>query len=124
MPLGLDGVVVVEPLGADLSLGDVVDGGIVLGVDGDGAVGGDADGLRSPGRSPTRSVRDSLQAVSSPRPSATAQKPVSILFINTPPPVGLRQQGRRLQRTCRRNTRSARYRERATLLLATRVRTK
>jgi hypothetical protein len=102
VPLGLDGVVVVEPLGAELSLGDVAAGGVVLGVDGNGAVGGDADGLRSPGRSPTRSVRDSLQAVSSPRPSATAQKPVSILFINTPPPVGLRQHVQGLQGKCRR----------------------
>jgi hypothetical protein len=63
----------------------IVDDGGVDGVDGvvDGvvAVGGDADGVRSPGFSPTRSVRDSLQAVSSPALSARAQKPVSNLFI-------------------------------------------
>ena len=78
VPLGLDG----ELLGGVvlvLSLGDVVLAG---GVDGIVEDGGDADGVvRSAGRSPTRSVRDSLQAVSSPRLSATAQTPVSILFI-------------------------------------------
>ena len=67
-------------------------GGGVDGVDGrvDGAVedGGDADGMRSPGRSPTRSVRDSLQAVSMPAPSARAHRPVSILFMLEPPPCG------------------------------------
>ena len=75
VPLGVDG----EPLGDDVvpdPLGVVVDdGGVVV-------VGGDADGVRSPpGRSPTRSVRDSLQAVSNPALSARAQKPVSNLFI-------------------------------------------
>jgi hypothetical protein len=73
--------------------GVVVDDGGVDGVDGvvDGvvAVGGDADGVRSPGRSPTRSVRDSLQAVSSPALRARAQKPVSNLFIWKPPPCGV-----------------------------------
>src|SRR6266508_1084228 len=77
-PLGLDG----EPLGGVvvvLSLGAGVAAG---GVDGLVADGGDAEGVvRSAGRSPTRSVRDSLQAVSSPRLSATAQTPVSILFM-------------------------------------------
>jgi hypothetical protein len=73
-PLGLDG----EPLG-ELVLGGGVAAG---GVDGVVADGGDADGVvRSAGRSPTRSVGDSLQAVSSPRLSATAQTPVSILFM-------------------------------------------
>jgi hypothetical protein len=73
VPLGLDG----EPLG-ELVLGGVAAGG----VDGVVADGGDADGVvRSAGRSPTRSVGDSLQAVSSPRLSATAQTPVSILFM-------------------------------------------
>jgi hypothetical protein len=77
LPLGLEGVVV--PLG-EVLLG----GGVVLlggGVDGEVVVGGEADGVRSPGRSPTRSPGDSVQAVSSPAPSARAQKPVSILFI-------------------------------------------
>jgi uncharacterized protein len=80
LPLGLDGVPLgleVEPLGDELVLGGVVaDGGMGAVVDG-----GDAEGARSPGRSPTRSVRDSLQAVSKPAPSASAQRPVSILFI-------------------------------------------
>lgn len=71
--------------GFEVSLGGVVAGGGVVGIDGlvDGAVeeGGDADGMRSPGRSPTRSVRDSLQAVSIPTPSASAHRPVSILFM-------------------------------------------
>jgi hypothetical protein len=62
-----------DPLG-----GVVVDGG----VDGVVAVGGEADGGVTAGRSPTRSVRDSLQAVSSVAPSATAQRPVSTLFIS------------------------------------------
>lgn len=76
----------VEPLGAE-PLGEPLGGGVVGGTDGvvEGAVedGGDADGMRSPGRSPTRSVRDSLQAVSSPKLSATAQRPVSILFMRS-----------------------------------------
>ena len=99
VPLGLDGellggVVVV------LSLGDVLVAGGVAGMVEDG---GDADGVvRSAGRSPTRSVRDSLQAVSSPRPSATAQTPVSILFISSSSLWGLRNQTKRVQRRCRR----------------------
>jgi hypothetical protein len=101
VPLGLDGEepgVEVDPLGV------VVDGGGVEGVvDGDVADGGDADGVRSSERSPTRSVRDSLQAVNIPRLSATAPRPVSILFIGEPPPCGLRNQGERVQRTCRRS---------------------
>jgi hypothetical protein len=81
VPLGLE----VEPLGdVELLPDDVPDPPGVVddgGVDGVVAVGGDADGVRSPGLSPTRSVRDSLQAVSSPALSARAQKPVSNLFI-------------------------------------------
>ena len=62
---------------------DGVDGAVV--VDGavlDGGVAGEADGVRSAGRSVTRSVRDSLQAVSRPALSATAMAAVSILFIS------------------------------------------
>jgi hypothetical protein len=84
-----------EPLGFEVSLG-VVAGGGVDGIDGlvDGAVedGGDADGMRSPGRSPTRSVRDSLQAVSIPTPSARAHRPVIILFMIGAPPCGVASQ--------------------------------
>jgi hypothetical protein len=109
VPLGLE----VEPLGdVVLPLGEVegevevpdppgvvVDGG----VDGEVVVGGDADGVRSPGRSPTRSEPDSVQAVSSPAPSARAQKPVSNLFISKPPPSGVaRTTGYKVQRACRR----------------------
>jgi hypothetical protein len=79
----------VEPLGVEVSLGVVVVAGGVDGVvDGEVTDGGDADGVRSPGRSPTRSVRDSLQAVSIPTLSATAPRPVSIMFIAEPPPLG------------------------------------
>jgi carbon monoxide dehydrogenase subunit G len=80
--LGLDG----EPLGVEVEpLGGVVaDGGVGAVVDG-----GDADGERSAGRSPTRSVRDSLQAVSMPTPSASAQRPVSILFMGTASSCGV-----------------------------------
>ena len=62
--------------------GVVAEGGVA--VDGAGADGGEADGVRSPGRSPTRSVLVSLQAVSRPRPSATAKTAVRNFFISTP----------------------------------------
>jgi hypothetical protein len=84
VPLGLEG----EPLGDELPLGVVLVAGGVDGVVADGGVvgdGGEADGDRSPGLSPTRSVGDSLQAVSRPALSARAQRPVSILFIAAPP---------------------------------------
>jgi hypothetical protein len=82
VPLGLEG----EPEG--LPLGDEVPPEPVdpLGGDAGGlvVVGGDADGARSPpGCSPTRSVCDSPQAVSSPALSARAQRPVSTLFISS-----------------------------------------
>src|SRR6185295_3863296 len=48
--------------------------------------GGDADGARSPGRSPRRSFRDSEQAVTRPALSARAQRPVSSFFIFFVPP--------------------------------------
>jgi len=64
--------------------GVVVDGGVA--VDGDVLDGGDADGVRSPGRSPTRSVRVSLQAVSMPTLSATAKTAERNFFISMPPP--------------------------------------
>ena len=87
-------------LGDELELGGVglvadepdVDGEDVDGVDGEDGddVLGDADGVELlPGRSPTRSVRLSLQAVSRPRLSATAKTAVSILFISMPPPCGV-----------------------------------
>jgi hypothetical protein len=77
LPLGL----VVEPLGDGLLGGVDVAGG----AGGTVVDGGDADGDRSPRRSPMRSVGDSLQAVSMPTLSAKAHSPVSILFIGEPP---------------------------------------
>jgi hypothetical protein len=56
-----------EPLPVAEPLGDVV-------------VGGEADGV-PPGRSPTRSVRDSEHAVARPATSASAANPVSTFFI-------------------------------------------
>ena len=79
--LGLDDVVL--SVEVELELDPDVDGAVV--VDGavlDGGVAGEADGVRSAGRSVTRSVRDSLQAVSRPALSATAMVAVSILFIS------------------------------------------
>jgi hypothetical protein len=97
VPLGLEGEPEVLPLGDELG-GVLVDGE----VDGVVEVGGDAEGVRSPGRSPTRSVPDSVQAVSSPAVSARAQKPVSILFIAKPPPCGgCVDPYHELQRACR-----------------------
>lgn len=75
LPLGLLGVVA-ELLELEPEDGLVVDGDVVVVLEP-----GDADGVRSAGRSPTRSVRVSLQAVSSPRLSATAKTAVSFLFM-------------------------------------------
>jgi hypothetical protein len=76
VPLGA----VVEGGGVVVDGGIVVDGGMVV-------VGGDADGVRSAGRSPRRSVRDSEQAVTRPALSASAQIPVSSFFTSEPPCV-------------------------------------
>ena len=57
------------PLGAESDglLGVLLGGGVVAGgVDGMVVVGGDADGVRSPGRSPIRSVFDSETGRRSP----------------------------------------------------------
>ena len=59
----------------------VVSGGCEGDVDGVVVVGGEADGVRSPGRSPTRSLRDSVHPVSTPAPRARTHTPVSNLFI-------------------------------------------
>ena len=82
----VEGGVVV--LGAGVEDGGVTTGG--GGVTGAGAVDGEADGTRSVGDSPTRSVDERLQAVSMPRPSAMTQRPVAILFMCEPPPPGVR----------------------------------
>jgi hypothetical protein len=55
--------------------------GVVLGGGGAGAVGGDAEGVRSPGRSPI-SVRDSEQPARTPVPRASRQTAVSNFFIS------------------------------------------
>ena len=97
LPLGLLGVVA-ELLELEPEDGVVVDGDVVVVLEP-----GDADGVRSAGRSPTRSVRVSLQAVSSPRLSATAKTAVSILFmIRCLLLLGLRDRCPKVQRPCRR----------------------
>jgi hypothetical protein len=87
VPVGLE----VEPLPVVLSLGDVVDGGMVVagGVIGGGVVDGDADGVRSPGFSPRRSFFDSEQAVTRTALSASAHRPVSTFFIWMSPCCGV-----------------------------------
>jgi hypothetical protein len=83
--LGVDGVVgdegepdCVVSLGV---LGVADGGGGVVG----GTVDGDADGLRSIGRSPTRPVPLSEQAVARAAISARAEMPASALFMDAPP---------------------------------------
>lgn len=49
---------------------------------GGGVVDGDADGVRSPGRSPTRSLR-SVQPAITPAPSTSADMTTSNLFITS-----------------------------------------
>jgi hypothetical protein len=78
---GVDGDGVVGAGLGDGVLGDVEDaGGVVL---------GEADGVRSAGRSPSRSERDSEQAVANVATSASAQKPESSFFIRGVPPQDL-----------------------------------
>jgi hypothetical protein len=72
---GVDLVVSVDE-GAD-ELGDDVEGDVV--------VGGDADGVRSPGRSPTCPVPLSVQPAASVATSARAARPMDALFMNAPP---------------------------------------
>jgi hypothetical protein len=99
-PVELGDEVEDDPLGDDellLELGDVlvsVEVELELEPEVDGEVDGDdgadvlgeADGVVLPGRSPTRSVRVSLQAVSMPRLSATAKTAERNFFISMPPP--------------------------------------
>ena len=76
LPLELesDGVVLVAPELLELEP-------VVVSVERDGFVPGDADGVRSAGRSPTRSVRDSLQPASAAAPRARAKTALSNFFI-------------------------------------------
>jgi len=85
-------VVVLEPL---LELEPVV-----VSVERDGAP-GEADGVRSvPGRSPTRSLRDSLQPAIIVAPRATAKTALSNFFISVPPVDGDVRRSLRLQCQC------------------------
>ena len=63
-----------------------------LEVDGDVAVGGEAEGVRSPGRSLVRLVPVSVHAVASVAINASAENPASVRFMNVPP-VGVRTCG-------------------------------
>jgi hypothetical protein len=75
-----DGVVVVAPDPVELDP-------VVVSVERDGAVPGDADGVRSvPGRSPTRSLR-SVQPVITAAPRARTNTALSNFAFGTPPPV-------------------------------------
>jgi len=84
-PLGDDELLLLE-LGDDDDLVVSVEVELELEPEVDGDVLGEADGVGLPGRSPTRSVRLSLQAVSRPRPSATAKTAERNFFISMPPP--------------------------------------
>src|SRR5882672_7143071 len=69
-------------------------------VERDGAP-GEADGVRSvPGRSPTRSLRDSLQPAIIVAPRATAKTALSNFFISVPPVDGGVRRSQRLQCQC------------------------
>lgn len=77
-------------------------------VGGGGVVGGDADGTRSPGRSLTRSLGASVQAVARVATNARAETPNSTLFMNAPPRsvriLGTEKQGGcHRRRACRYN---------------------
>jgi len=73
---------------------------VVVSVECDGAP-GEADGVRSvPGRSPTRSLRDSLQPAIIVAPRATAKTALSNFFISVPPVDGDVRRSLRLQCQC------------------------
>lgn len=81
MPLPVDGW-----LDGELVEGEVdgeVDGVLVVG--GGGVVGGEADGVRSAGRSPSRSFPDSVQPATSVAPANRARLVLSNFFIPHPP---------------------------------------
>ena len=89
-PLGLesDGDVVVAPEPLVELEPVVVSVERVVSGERDGTVPGDADGVRSVvGRSPMRSLRDSLQPVISVAPRARANTALSNFFILELPPV-------------------------------------
>jgi hypothetical protein len=81
LPLGVldgdpEGVVSLEELGV---LGVTIGGG--------GVVGGEADGVRSVGCSPTRPVPLSVQAVARAATSASAEKPSNAFFMEGTSPL-------------------------------------
>ena len=85
-----DGLVLLGVLDGDP---DVVVSFDELGVAvGGGVVGGEADGVRSLGRSPTRLEPLSVQAVARVAMSASADRPKSALFMDAPP-WGFRPRG-------------------------------
>lgn len=79
-----DVVVSVDELGDD-GVGEVADGGTV--------VGGEADGTRSPGRSLVRGVSASVQPVASVATSARAETPSKTRLMNAPPERCSNQRG-------------------------------
>jgi hypothetical protein len=86
-----------EPPAGGEGSGVLVAGGGVV-------VGGDADGGRSPGRSPIRSLRDSEQPAIRVAPVRSAVTAMSNFFIGFYPPEGMASALRkRLQAQCHRN---------------------
>jgi hypothetical protein len=75
---GEDGVLDGE-LDVGESDGELVDGGVAVG--GGGVVCGEAEGVRSTGRSPTRSSDDSVQPATSPALAPSRMRALSNLFI-------------------------------------------
>jgi len=95
-----DGLVLLGVLDGDP---DVVVSFDELGVAvGGGVVGGEADGVRSLGRSPTRLEPLSVQAVARVAMSASAERPKSALFMDAPP--WSFDPGAHVQRRCHRQT--------------------
>jgi hypothetical protein len=84
VPLGDDGWLEGESVDGEPD-GVLDDGGGVA--VGGGVVVGEADGGWSPGRSPTRSVRDSPQPAIRLAPAARASIALSKLFIPLPPEI-------------------------------------
>jgi hypothetical protein len=88
---GDDGLVLELPLGVldgDPEVVESLEELGVLGVTvGGGVVAGEADGVRSVGRSPTRPVPLSVQAVARVATSASAEKPSNAFFMEAPPLV-------------------------------------
>jgi len=89
-------------------VGDGLGDGVV-GVLGLGDVDGDADGVRSAGRSPRRSDLDSEQAAANVVTRASRQKPESSFFIRYVPPSGHATPGRGFSNRCALGPRERRW---------------